>query len=828
MTTRWSEVKAVLAQVLEAGAAERAALLETLCGSDAELRRSVESLLALESEANEALRTAAAPGAALRAVPAAPETIGRYRVLREIGRGGMGVVFLGERADGEFRKEVAIKLITGTLRHPDMDQRFRRERQILAQLDHPGIARLLDGGATDQGQPYFIMEYVDGLPLIQYCDRNGLDVVERLRLFLLVCDAVVYAHQRLIVHRDLKPGNILVTAHGIPKLLDFGLARALDGEGLAEEITVAGIPMMTPAYASPEQVRGEPYTVSGDVYSLGVVFFELLAGRRPYQVNTGSLTEFARVICEQEPLALSAAADERWKRRLTGDLDNIAAKALAKDVQRRYPNVEQFAADVRRHLEGRPVSARPATIRYRAGKFLRRHHVAVPLGALALALILAFAGYAWWEARRAQRRFDLVRGLAHSVLFELHDSMARVPGTTAARELLLRRGLEYLEKLSREAGTNAGLAREVALGYERIGDVQGNIADSSLGRLPAALESFRRADQILDGLLAHDRTDEPLLADYLRVSSKLAGAYSNAGRFREGTDLAKRNVEIAEASSGRDGSGAASLLVAESVLADLLTDQGHYAQAIPVREKVLALARKSASQRPPDFEARRTLAVAEKRLAALYGVSGRYQECRDAYEAARSIDEELYRRDTSNQRARLDLSYDYSDLGWVMGRLGSYDQALASHREALALRIEAAQADPNDFRAAVAVASSTERIGTLLYNMHDLNGSLDNLERAIQRYEALTQARDGDWSTVRNLAEARSDTAQVLAALAGKRGLPETVRRQHLDRAAQLYRQARQAYARLRDQGVLPKNMVTRIDELTAAEAALPRGPAVP
>ena len=828
MTTRWSEVKAVLARVLEAGEEDRGTLLETLCGTDAELRHSVESLLAMEAEANAALRTEAAPGAALRAVPAAPETIGRYRVLREIGRGGMGVVYLGERADGEFRKQVAIKLITGTFRHPEMDQRFRRERQILAQLDHPGIARLLDGGATEQGQPYFIMEYIDGLPLIQYCDRNGLDVVDRLRLFLLVCDAVVYAHQRLIVHRDLKPGNILVTADGIPKLLDFGLARALDAEGLAEEITVAGIPMMTPAYASPEQVRGEPYTVSGDVYSLGVVFFELLAGRRPYDLNTGSLTEFARVICEQEPLALSAAvADERWKRWLSGDLENIAAKALAKDGERRYPTVEQFAADVRRHLEGRPVLARPATLRYRAGKFLRRHHVALPMGALALSLILAFAGYGWWEARQAQRRFDLVRGLAHSVLFELHDSIARVPGTTAARELLLRRGLEYLEKLSGEAGSNAGLAREVALGYERIGDAQGNIGESSLGRVPAALDSFRRAEQILDGLLARDRNNELLLADYLRVSNKLAGAYSNAGKFREGTELAKRNVEIAEASSGRSGS-AASLLVAQSVLADLLTDQGHYAEAIPVREKVLDLARKSTAESPQDAEARRTLAVAEKRLAALYGVSGRYQECRDAYEAARAIDEELYRKDTSNQRARLDLSYDYSDLGWVTGRLGNYNQALASTRQALALRTEAARADPNDFRAAVAVASSTDRIGILLYNMGDLRGSLANLEQAIQKYEALTQARDTDWSTVRSLAEARVSAAEVLTTMARKERAGNPAQRQEWDRAAAYYRQARLAYIRLQDRGVLPKNMVRRIGEIGAAEAALPRGVPVP
>ncbi len=812
---RWPEVKAVLGSLLDADRDDRPALLDRLCGTDSELRQSVESLLALESEAGEALHSAALPGAALRAEASVPETIGPYRVLREIGRGGMGLVYLGERADGEFHKQAAIKVITGTLRHPDLDQRFRRERQILAQLDHPGIARLLDGGATEHGQPYFIMEYVDGLPLIEYCERQGLDVAERLRLFLAVCDAVAYAHQRLIVHRDLKPGNILVTAGGVPKLLDFGLARALNGEGPAEDITVAGIPLMTPAYASPEQVRGEPYTVSGDVYSLGVVFFELLAGRRPYRVTTGSLAELAQVICEQDPLPLSAAGPERLKRRLAGDLENIAAQALAKDARRRYATVEHFASDVRRHLEGLPVSARPATLRYRAGKFLGRHRVAAPSSALALALILAFGGSAWWEARRAQRRFDQVRGLAHSVLFELHDAIARVPGSTAARELLVRRALEYLENLSREAGSNPDLSREVALGYERVGAVEGDMSESSLGRVPAALESFRRAEQILRRLLDRDQADDSVRRDYRRVANELASAYANAGRFREAGELAHRNVSVSEAVLRRrpaDPAAIGDLLATESSLADLVTDQERYAEAIEVREKVLALARRLVELRPREPEAQRTLAVAGKRLGALYGVTGRYRECRDAYDQARVIDEQLHRMNASDQRTRLDLSYDYSDLGWVAARLGSYEEALASHRRALALRNEAAQADPNDFRAAVAVASSTDRIGTVLHKMGDLQGSLLELQRAIALYEALARRPGADWSTVRSLAEVRVDAAETLTALGGPG---------NQDRAVAVYEQARRAYIGLRDRGVLPAAAARRIPEIEAAAAAI-------
>lgn len=447
---RWGEIKSILASVLEAEQAQRDGVLKDLCGGDDELRREVESLLALEARADAVLDSVAAPGALLRAdvtaSPAAPPTmIGAYRILREIGHGGMGVVYLGERADGEYRKQVAIKLITsgrGRLDR-DMERRFRRERQILAQFEHPGIARLVDGGATAEGQPYFVMEYIEGLPLLEYSQTQHLSTAARLELFLSVCDAVAHAHQRLVVHRDLKPGNILISAGGTAKLLDFGLARVLhpdDGGASSDDITQAGLPIMTPAYASPEQVRGAPYAVSDDVYSLGIILYELLTAKRPYHVPGDSLTEMVRVVCEETPpLPSQAVSDDHLRRRLRGDLDNIAAKALEKDPRLRYATVDDLASDLRRHLSGLPVRARPATFLYRAGKLLRRHRVAIPAGALAAILILAFAGAAWWQARRAQRRFQEVRSLAHSVMFDLHDAIAPLPGSTAARNLLVAR-----------------------------------------------------------------------------------------------------------------------------------------------------------------------------------------------------------------------------------------------------------------------------------------------------------------------------------------------------------------------------------------------------
>jgi eukaryotic-like serine/threonine-protein kinase len=537
---RWSEVKSVLSGVLDADPTERPEILDRLCGGDTELRTTVESLLAMESKADR-LDTAVMPGSILwtNAPEQVPSQIGPYTILREIGRGGMGVVYLADRADGEYDKRVAIKLITSARPDPNLDQRFRRERQILAQLEHPGIARLLDGGATATGQPYLVMEYVEGPPLLAWCDERQLAIAQRLTLFLSVCDAVAYAHQKLIVHRDLKPGNILVTPAGDPKLLDFGLARVLDTDA-DTEITQAGPTPMTIAYASPEQIRGERQTVASDVYSLGVILYELLTSHRPYQLANTSFAEAIRVVCEVEPVPPS-----QWNRRLSGDLETILLKALAKDQRLRYATVDEFAADIRRYTEGQPIHARAATFSYRAGKFLRRHRIAVPAAALAAALILSFAGLSWFEARRAQRRFNDVEKLAHSVMFEFHDAIEKLPGSTVARELLVSRALEYLEDLSREAAGDPRLAREIALGYSRIGDVQGNGGTSNLGKVSAALESHRKAEEILARLLARSPSDDSLRLDYLHASRSLASAYSAAGDGAHARSFADKNMSLA-------------------------------------------------------------------------------------------------------------------------------------------------------------------------------------------------------------------------------------------------------------------------------------------
>jgi non-specific serine/threonine protein kinase/serine/threonine-protein kinase len=819
---RWGEVKAVLAEVLEAPADERAALLDKLCGSDAEIRANVESLLALEARAEDVLNTELAPGAALRRPAPAPEQIGPYRVIREIGRGGMGVVYLGERADGEFRRQVAIKLITSGLRDADLERRFRRERQILAILEHPGIARMLDGGATPEGQPYFVMEYVEGIPLQVYCKERNAGVDERLRLFVAVCDAVEYAHQRLIVHRDLKPGNILVTADGSPKLLDFGLAKVTDtAEG--DDVTRTGAAMMTPAYASPEQVRGEPYHVSSDVYSLGVILYELLCGRRPYDVKSGSLLEMAQAICEREPMPLATAADPRQRRRLQGDLENIVAKALAKDVKQRYASVSELADDIRRHLSGLPVRARAATWRYRLGKWLRRHRVAVPLGAAAALLIVGFAAATWWEARSAERRFQQVRRLAGSVMFELHDAISSLPGSMAARELLVRRAMEYLESLSREAGNRPDLQHEVAMGYARVAEVQGYLGEANLGQLPTATANFEKANAMLSDLVKRSPGDARIRADQNRVANMLAHSYASSAKFDKALALSQANIARAEdflRTSPQDPRSVQAMIASLTVLADLRTDQQQYADAIPVRERIERLSERLVQLQPDVMEATRTLALAHKKLGALYGVTKRYEEARQQYDQATALDERRLAANRNDNRAKLDLSFDYSDLGWVAGRLGRNQDSLAAYRRVLALRQEAADADPKDFRAADSLASAIGRLGLALERVGDLEGSERQFRDAIRNYEGLMRGRPSDWQLIRNLALMHDDLADTLE---------ERCTKSHggsacLSRVSAELATVRSLLDGLKNKGLLPKADDQWFTELAQHEARLKRG----
>ncbi|HEX2271678.1 MAG TPA: serine/threonine-protein kinase, partial [Pyrinomonadaceae bacterium] len=494
--------------------------LDSACAHDTDLRAEIDLLLAHRVDTASDTMEQCAAGAALLRLDSDPERIGTrigpYRILHEIGRGGMGAVYLAERDDEHYRQRVAIKLIKPGLGGDNIRRRFRNEMQILAELNHPNIARLFDGGQTDEGLPYLVMEYVEGNPINHYCNEHQLSTEQRLKLFSTVCAAVQYAHQHLVIHRDIKPGNILVTADGVPKLVDFGIAKLLDnGNGaFSPDVTATAMPFMTPQYASPEQLRAESVTTASDVYSLGVVLYELLSGLTPYRFKSRIPHEMARTICEDEP--------ERLYKRLHGDLDNIVSMAMRKEPQRRYATAEQLAEDIQRHLTGRPVRARQDTFSYRAGKFIRRQRVAVAAAAIVALTLLVGIIATTWQARvaraeraRAESRFNEVRQLANSIVFEVHDAIHNLPGSTPARSLIVQRGLKYLDSLAKDAAGDRGLQRELAGAYEKLGAVQYTPSVAHLGDLPGALESHRKAAALREALVAADPSNRDYRRDLL-------------------------------------------------------------------------------------------------------------------------------------------------------------------------------------------------------------------------------------------------------------------------------------------------------------------------
>ena len=579
---RWHAIQRVLDGTLECAPAERAAYLAQACGSDAELRDAVERLLSASEDAADFLDAPAAEYAAPLAQSLGPEAgtvaegarVGPFRVLRELGHGGMGTVWLAER-DDEFRQRVALKLVRGALALEDhLVRRFREERQILASLEHPGIARLVDGGVTVDGLPWFAMEYVEGTPLDRYTQDRELQLETRLDLFLAVCDAVQYAHRNLVVHRDLKPSNILVTADGQVKLLDFGIAKLLPA-GEANEATLTGTALhpLTPEYASPEQLRGEPITVASDVYSLGVTLCELLTGRRPYRLAGRQPHEVARVILEERPDPPSELAPGPLRRRLRGDLDTIVLTAIRTETARRYETVEQLAGDVRRHLQGLPVMARRDTWGYRAGKFIRRHRLGVAAAAAAVLSLLVGLGGTLWQARVAAREATKEREVRR-VLVDLFRGSS--PQESRGRDVTAR---ELLERGTQRLDT--ALAGHPDVQAELLG---------VLGLIHRDLGLYPRADSLLGRAVRLSRELQgPTAPEVAERLTDWATVLNEEARYDEADSLLRRALAIRRSRFGPNDTTVAATL---RVLASVQRRKANYDQAKRLYREALAIDRK--------------------------------------------------------------------------------------------------------------------------------------------------------------------------------------------------------------------------------------------
>lgn len=780
---KWQQIKELFGSALEQDPRDRAAYLREACGPDEDLRAEIEDLLASYESGKTVTGNLPAgfPGAA----EVAGERIGPYQVVQRIGEGGMGVVYLALRADQTYSKKVAIKVVQSTvIGAREVLDRFRHERSILATLDHPNIAKLLDGGATAQGLPYFAMDYVEGARIDEYCARQELPVAGRLRLFRDVCSAVQYVHQNLVVHRDLKPGNILVTAEGIPKLLDFGIAKLLGPEA-PSDLTQAGCRPMTPRYASPEQMRGEPVTTASDVYSLGVILYELLAARSPYRLQNDSPSEILRAVAGQEPEKPSSAvassggkASEKLARQLSGDLDNVVLKALHKDPQRRYVSAEQLSEDLRRHLAGLPVSARRDTWRYRADKFIGRHRAGVAAGALVVASLAAGLVVATWQARvarreraNAQRQFNDVRKLATSFLFEFHSAIQNLPGSTPARKLLVQKALEYLNKLAQQARGDRGLERELAEAYLKVGDVQGNPYWAGVGDTKGALQSYSQALHISQSLAGAGPQDVQARLYLARCYKSLGQVLPVLGKPSEGIANLRKASEILEALTGansRNDELRAELASTYQALGDLeghsgLQNLGDPASALRYYHKALAIYQEQASRNATSQTARRGMAVARVRIADLEMAHRDLKEVLNEYRDALRVLEDLSAADSTNAQDRGLVALGYRKVGAALEELGDRKAALENYAKAAVVNESLMNADPNNVKAGMALAITLRYTADLLSKTGERAGAIANYQRVLTILERLSTVQPGDVLVEGRRAEMLTYVADVLA-----------------------------------------------------------------
>lgn len=670
---RWRRIEEIFSTAIDQPADDRAAYLTRACGADEDLRREVLSLLdrdTAEDFIREPIANAALAFTANSRDDLTGDRIGPYLTTRLIGRGGMGDVYEAERDDGQFRQQVAIKIIRRGMDTDFVRDRFLRERQILASLDHPHIARLFDGGATADGSPYFVMEFVAGEPVTAYCRRTQLSINEKLKLFRKVCSAVQHAHQKLIVHRDLKPGNILITTSaegkgGEPKLLDFGIAKLLSPDaGRPHTRTESALRMMTPEYASPEQVRGEPVATTTDVYSLGVVLYELLTERRPHEFRTYSPAEIERAICEtaiEEPskvMSRMTGPPAKLARHLTGDLDNIVMMAMRIEPERRYQSVEQFSEDIRRYQEGMPVVARKDTFGYRAGKFVRRHKAGMSILSLLIVLAVVMAIQAARIARerdRANQEAATAQVVTQSLveMFEAADPGKSRGNVITARELLDRGAEKVVRELKDQPVIQAKLLDTIGRLYQNIG-----LYDRQQPLLEEALRLRRQA-------LGNEHPDVATSLDHLATVARLKDDYARSESLnREALDMRRRLL------------GAESMDVAVSLnnLGLVLHDRGKFDEAERLHRESLEMRRKLLGQAHPE------VAVSLSNLALTLYARGHSDEAERMFRESLEMRRKLLGPDHHQ------VAWSMSNLAGVLHRKGRLEEAERLHREALAIR----------------------------------------------------------------------------------------------------------------------------------------------
>jgi len=785
----WAEAYRLFSEALEHPVASRPAFIDASTDGRAELRREVQGLLEAHDASGHFLEIPrdAEPVAVRRDLSPAigpGAHVGAWWLVSLVGEGGMGQVFRAERTDGGFAQQAAVKVTRVSLLHRDHARRFRSERAILAGLQHPHIVSLLDGGTLPNGQAWLAMEFVDGLPITRYVVETGQALPARLGLFRDVCAAVHYAHQHGIVHRDLKPQNVLVTRDGVVKVVDFGLAKLLETTLGGDTTATGAAPVpLTPNAASPEQWRGLTVTTAADIYSLGVLLYELVTGRKPYDTTGTPLDEALAIVTERVPRRPSAIgpADGPPRRRSwphPRDLDAIVLKALEKDPARRYESAAAFSADVARYLDGRPVVAREPSFWYVASRTMRRHAVTSAAAVVAIVAVFGGLGMSLWqtqvadrERRRAEARFTEVRQLANALVFKVHDAVAPLSGSTPVRQAIVTEALGYLERLSEEPGDDPTLRLELAAAYARIGRVQGDPQQPNLGDRDGAIASLRRSIALVQPLDTHadTRIRASALAAIATADIALQSILSALGRKEEALASARRSVSAMEHVAAllpedddvrrRLGSAYFSLALALQNSPQAI-EQWH--KAGTVFEALLA--------KGPDAPDRlRNVALVAKYLAAEFEYAGHLEEAGVQTARALELDQRRLALNEGDRQAQFDVSVDLVSVAANHTRAGRTVEAARLLERALVLRQAMVAADPRDALAPGRVGSVEWRLAENALRGGHTADARRWAERAVRTMTAV-KARGNDLPTLRDhaaaytmLALARSPSSESAA-----------------------------------------------------------------
>jgi eukaryotic-like serine/threonine-protein kinase len=812
-TEQWREVEQVLAAAMDLPEPERCAYLDQICEGRPALRSEVDSLLAAYLEAGDFIESAIANEIGHDApVPAQliSRRIGPYRLVRELGRGGMATVYLGQRDDGQFSKDVAVKLIGSVAPSPESLRRFEEERQILAALEHPNIVRLLDGGVTEDGLQYIIMEYVEGLPIDEYCEQKGLRLAEQLKLFQTICSGVHFAHQRLVLHRDIKPGNILVTAEGVPKLLDFGIGKMLNPvpDSSLNQPTLTVVRAMTPEYASPEQLQGGIITTSSDVYSLGVLLYELLTGARPYRLAGTTLSETLRIVCEQDPERPSGTRPE-----LRGDLDAIVLKAMRKEPGQRYTSAEEFSSDIGRYLSNWPVLARRGSFRYVVRKFVARHKLAVSVSVVATVLTLAGVAGVIVESRvaraeraKAERRFNDVRKLASSVIFEMNDAIANLPGSTAVRKLLVTRALEYLDSLAKDAQRDASLQLDLALAYLRVGDVQNGPTNGNLGDIKGAFASYEKARSAIQGVLARNPDLTQGLIQLADLNGRFAHLYLELRDYAHALEAAKAELSGWEEIARRSPENkeiAHEIAAAHFTVAQVLERtkpeeaRREFQASLNIHEELLAASPQNATDQ-------RNLALDHKYLCHSFEESD-VVKAAEHCQMAVDLDEKRVAANPGDLEAKQDLAYSLSQSGTIYDNKNDFPAAFKSFSRSLLIRQSVVDADPQNARARASLIYPHLALGEVLTEMGRAEEAVIQNRMVVSLGEDLIKNR-GNINVRENVALAYKHLGELEAGFARAAPTSSPKRLDHQRAACTDYEHAQDLYREDQRRGTTSQN----------------------